>query len=373
MNRENFSPGGRGDVSSPVRNDLEAIAADWIARRNGGGLRDDEKARLEDWLAADPSHVEAFNAMESTWTLLREPRRTGQTGRVRSELQRGVRRRRRQTISAIGLAAALVVTALSFHYQGTESPSGVVTVAVRPDIRTLPDGSTVELNAGADIAVVFTEKERGVRLLRGEALFDVTTDRSKPFVVTAGAVAVRAVGTAFAVRHHEKHINVLVTEGTVAVDRVESSPTLGSPAAVATEREGGAHATDGAAMPASRGGSARRSEPVYIDFGKQVDIPVDAVELPALPVKAVSADELAAALAWRDRRIEFNDAQLPDVVALFNRQNRLQLQIGGPALIKRSITGVFWCDDPEGFVRLLESGFGAKARRIGNTIHLSSE
>jgi len=373
MNREFCGPGSRGEVGSSSRNELEEIAADWIARRNGGGLSRDEEAQLDDWLAADPRHLDAFAAMESTWNLFREPRRRGQTGLVRVEMQKSVRRRRRLAMATAGLAAALVVAAFSFNSRWSGGRSGVVAVAVRPDIRTLPDGSTVELNAGADIAVLFTERERGVRLLRGEALFEVTKDPFKPFVVTAGTVSVRAVGTAFAVRHQDKHVNVLVTEGTVAVDRVEPAPALSSAAPAKTERDGVVDPKDVAVIPAARGEGTRRSEPVYIDFGRQVAIPVDGVELPSLPVKALSADEVAAALAWRDRRIEFNQAQLPDVVSLLNRQNALQIQIVSPGLGKRSITGVFWSDDPEGFVRLLESGFGVKAQRVGDTIRLRSD
>ena len=55
------------------------------------------------------------------------------------------------------------------------------TIALAPDRRTLPDGSVIELNAGAEIAVNFTPAQRGVRLLRGEALFAVAHNPGSPF------------------------------------------------------------------------------------------------------------------------------------------------------------------------------------------------
>lgn len=349
MSRDDRRPDVRDAAGRRSRDELEEIAADWIARRNGGGLTADEQASLNTWIAADARHARAFEAMAAAWDLLGEPRRTGQEGHVRAEMQKGQRRRQARAWATAGLAAAaLVLVVFTLNTWRPGGRSGPVPVAVRPDIRLLPDGSTVELNAGADIAVAFTAAERGVRLLRGEALFGVTKDPARPFVVTAGAVVVRAVGTAFTVRHEENRINVLVTEGRVAVDRIEP------PGGPEPER-------------------VRRSDPVYVDIGRQVAIPIDLPALPPLQVTALSAGELAAALAWRDKRVEFTDAMLPDVVALFNRQNQLQLQIASPALTGRSITGVFWSDDPEGFVRLLESGFGVKARRVGGTISLVSE
>ena len=92
-----------------------------------------------------------------------------------------------------------------------------------------------------------------------------------------------------------------------------------------------------------------------------------------MEIRTVSTSEMAAALAWRDNRIEFADTPLSDAVRLFNRRNRIQLAIESPSLVQRSITGVFWADDPEGFVRLLESAFPINSKRTGDSIVLRSE
>ena len=72
----------------------------------------------------------------------------------------------------------------------------VIAAAVGYESRALDDGTVVELNGGAEIEVQFTAAERRLRLVRGEAHFQVAKNPLRPFVVEAGGVAVRAVGTA---------------------------------------------------------------------------------------------------------------------------------------------------------------------------------
>lgn len=62
----------------------------------------------------------------------------------------------------------------------------------------LPDGSTVQLNSGSQLKFKssFQTKKREV-FLEGEAFFDVTHDKSRPFMVEAGALQVEVLGTSF--------------------------------------------------------------------------------------------------------------------------------------------------------------------------------
>jgi transmembrane sensor len=83
---------------------------------------------------------------------------------------------------------------------------------------TLADGSRVWLNAGSSITypVAFIEKERTV-LITGEAYFEVTRDKTKPFKVTKGQMQVEVLGTHFNVNAYddEKNIKVTLLEGAV--------------------------------------------------------------------------------------------------------------------------------------------------------------
>jgi ferric-dicitrate binding protein FerR (iron transport regulator) len=88
----------------------------------------------------------------------------------------------------------------------------------------LPDGSTASLNTNSEIRVHFTHHQREIVLTRGEALFSVARDELRPFEVDAGANAVRALGTSFAVRLRPAgKVEVLVLQGEVAVDDPRSA------------------------------------------------------------------------------------------------------------------------------------------------------
>lgn len=329
----------------PAAKAIRREAADWLARR-AGGLTPADAAALDRWLAADPRHAATLAEMESAWAFVNAPRLAGQAGPVRQGIRNiASARRRRHAWGAIGLAAAaaLVFALLPpslFRPAAPAAPS----FALRPNLQTLPDGSTVELNAGAAIAVAYTPDTRTVQLLHGEALFAVAKQPVRPFVVQAGGVAFRAVGTQFAVKYLAQEVELLVTEGTVAVD----------------------HTTDG--VGEAEPTQATAPEPLLVNAGGRLSVPF--VRPAALAVHTASATEIAAALAWRGKRVEFTDTPLAEALALFNRQNELQLELAPAASGTHAITGIFWADDPEGFARLLETSLGLRAERAGNRIRL---
>jgi transmembrane sensor len=81
----------------------------------------------------------------------------------------------------------------------------------------LADSSTVELNAKSRVRVHFTRDERAVDILAGEALFNVTKDSARPFVVGVGGMRVSVVGTQFDVYKKAHATVVTVVEGRVSV------------------------------------------------------------------------------------------------------------------------------------------------------------
>jgi len=322
-------------------------AADWLARWEGG-LSTDEQAEFSRWLLADPQHADAVMELDSVWRFMQKPRHTGQAAIVEravaarvAQRDQGRAVRRRAAAWSLGTLAAAAALAMAF-WPGPTAPSAtsgtaVVSVEVKPERRLLADGSVVELNAGAEIAVDFTPQQRQVRLLRGEAHFSVSKDPARPFAVTAGTVSVRAVGTAFDVRLTTAEVGVLVTEGRVEVGRTAAS-------------------------------SAHPAETLaYVDAGRRLTVPVEEPPV-ATPFHAVavSSEDMRAALAWRGMRVEFTNMPLAEAVALFNRQNHVQLALDGVSLGELRISGVFWADDPEGFARLLEASAGLQARPADN-------
>jgi transmembrane sensor len=215
-------------------------------------------------------------------------------------------------------------------------PASTATIS-HPATRVLPDGSTVELNAGADIALAFTDTTRHVTLVRGEAHFQVVSNKARPFVVRAGAVEVRAVGTAFAVQLATQAVDVLVTEGSV---RVVPTNTV---------------AADDAPLVAA----GRRC---LVDVAEMIPRLED--------VTPAQTDEL---LAWRIPQLEFSRAPLAEIVALFNRYaapGAASLEIADASLRQLKLTGVLRADNTEGLLRLLELNCNVAADRSATRISL---
>ena len=318
--------------------DLEAVqtaAADWLARRERG-LSVEEQQQFSEWLLADVRHAAAVKEIQEAWRFIGKPRLTGQADFVMQAVEQREHRRSRRKRWSLAAGAALAIGVFVLREGGVSAPIELAgRVEIRPERRILPDGSVVELKTGADISFDFSPEQRGVRLVRGEAHFVVTKDPKRPFVVTAGKVTVRAVGTAFAVRVDPTVVDVLVTEGRVAVQQV-------APAAPAS-----APAVDVA--------------PTYLDAGNRAVVPVAAVAGEPLEVQSVAAGQIESALAWRSMRVEFTATPLTEIVTRLNRQNLMQLSLADPALGDLRISGIFWLDDPRGFARLIEASAGLSA------------
>ncbi|HMM16865.1 MAG: DUF4974 domain-containing protein [Bacteroidales bacterium] len=84
----------------------------------------------------------------------------------------------------------------------------------------LPDGSNVWINSGSTLTYDrhFNGKERSV-YLQGEAYFEVTENKKRPFIVHTKHITVQALGTSFNVRSYETDslASAVLLEGKVKV------------------------------------------------------------------------------------------------------------------------------------------------------------
>lgn len=311
-------------------------AADWLARRDRG-LTPAEQDEYLEWLRQDPSHSRLIARHEAT--LRRMARlpfwQPALSSAPNPELFARPRRPRRRTLLAV--AAALVVLAAGIFAWGPErEPSARRTAGAtwvrENEKRVLSDGTVVELRDGSRIEVAYSEAERRVRLTGGEAHFSVAKNPARPFVVEAGGVAVRAIGTEFVVRLDAAAVNVLVTEGSVRVEH------------------------EAAAAPA--GGY----EPPVVAASHRAVVSRDA-GLPVPEVSPVTPAEIRDVLAWQAARFQFDETPLLEAVAEFNRRNAQKMVIGEPALERVPIGGIFRVDNVDGFVSLLAMTLGVKAER----------
>jgi transmembrane sensor len=138
------------------------------------------------------------------------------------------------------------------------------------------------------------------------------------------------VGTAFNVRLDPASVEVLVTEGTGGVERVDPN---------ALER------------PEVRSLHLGVNERTVVSLAPSAPPPQVTIMPPA---------EIEARLAWQPRLLDFTDAPLAEIVAEFNRRNPVRLTLTGAGLAQMRLSATFRSDNIEGFVRLMESDFGIK-------------
>lgn len=316
---------------------IAAVASDWVMRR-ADGLCPEEQRELVDWLAADSRHLEVYSRLSKTAGVFDRASQQGSTNEIVNRLEARGRRRRARRQSGM-MAAALAVVVLAFVYLPWRgAPANSPALALSKElVRKLPDGSIVELNDGAEIAVLYEAAIRRVQLLRGEAHFRVEKDAARRFVVQAGGVDVVAVGTEFTVQMASQAVEVVVTEGRVAVDR--SAPSVGVTAA-----------------------SSNRT-PTLVDAGQRVLVGREQQTTTPAQVQTLTPTELTDRLAWRIPRLEFAGMEMSEAVALMNRSNRLQIVLGDPAVGRLRVSGVFRADNPAGFVRIVADTFELKTEQ----------
>jgi transmembrane sensor len=337
---------------------VEATAAAWLAERDGGWT-DLREAEFRRWCESDRRHREAVTRLDATWQtlqVLRDFRPEAQRHPDRDLLRASRPRRRVSWAVVLAPLAALVVLATGLWWGGVlgdrdgREKQVFVTTPDGYQRVTLTDGSTIELNANSEVRVNFTPDERRVRLVRGEAHFVVAKNPARPFAVTAAAVAVKAVGTAFNVRLGGSDVEVLVTEGKVEVE--SEVERVFRPAADATGFGSAAHA---AHSPAGKSGE----RPATVSLGANERAVIRTARAPTSVAPLIEQVDPAAvreALAWQGPRLVFVETPLADAIVQFNRHNRVKLELADMELATLPIGGSFRAENVEAFVRLLVSG-----------------
>jgi len=327
----------------------EIEAAAWTVRIQQG-LSIEEEQLLARWLLADPRHPELLASSEETLRLLDGLKFRVPPGSLPAERPRATAPRpsRRTGVRvAAGLAAMLVLGLGLWSFRAHRLGNFDQLASTRlGEVRRveLPDGSSAVLNTNTVVEFSFDRDERRVRLLGGEAYFSVAKNPARPFIVQAGRLAVRAVGTAFDVRLHTDSLSVLVTEGKVSVNNV------------APEKSGEAPQSPVRQVPILAAGH----------MGRLALDPDRAPSPEGMQVSAMEERGLRNALAWQEGRLEFFDTPLSEVVAEFNRYNRHKLVISDPELAAQRFGGGFASHETEPLLELLEQSFGVVTENRGN-------
>lgn len=343
------------------RRQIEEHAAEWLARRDSDTWSEIDQAELSAWLAASTAHMVEFLRLEAAWDEASRLKAMGSG--VQPGMIPGLRqwrtspffkhapqaaspahlaaadadstsppsiKPRARRLLAYSLAASLVLamSALVWHqdlFDQSRYSTPVGGIASLP----MADGSKITLSSNSQVRIAITSEQRRVELETGEAFFEVAKDRARPFVVDAGDRRIVAVGTKFSVRKDRDDVRVIVTEGTVRIERAATKDVLMAAGTVARART------------------------------------------EAIIVQNKPTPELEEALSWRFGYVVFHETPLAEAVAEFNRYNNRRIIIEDPALATIPVSGNFRATNVDAFVRLLRDGFSIRARDHGDEVVLS--
>lgn len=219
-------------------------------------------------------------------------------------------------VALAGVAACAVIVALALAPKTYQTAVGGRLTA------HLDDGSTVILNTDSQMRVRFTRGQRDVELIKGQAFFDVAHDAKRPFLVSAGPMEVRAVGTKFDVRHDGPSAAVTLAQGKVQVSQDDAA-------------RGSWLLRPGQALSLAPG--AKSAQPIDVD--------------------------VASLTGWTSGVITFHDVALADAVAEMNRYERAKITLAPGIPTQAKISGVFTAGGEDEFVAAAKISFDLESRR----------
>lgn len=323
-------------VNFPDRSPVEDEAARWVVRHDEGPLTPAEKAQFETWKQASPAHAEAFSRLSTHWGDLDILTALSDTPAEKPVWQKPM------LWAGIGMAAAIAFAVLVgvTQFSGPAAPARLVaeqsglgvykTEMGAQEKITLADGSIVTLNTASRIEARINEHERTIRLLQGEAYFEVAHDPSRPFRVYAGDGMTVAVGTAFSVRLENDSVQVVVSEGKVSYSRVTEVP---------------------------------EPEPVaYVAAGETAQFGSNVV------IDRVDLAEIDRKLSWIDGKLVFSGDPLSSVVADISRYADIRFEFATQDLADMRVGGVFGLGEVDDMLEALEANFGVRAERVDDKV-----
>ncbi len=314
--------------------EILAEASVWVTRLHGPDRSRAMERECLAWQAQSAAHRAAFERCTDTWQYASGVRLADipappAAGVAPKDVRSLPGRRWALGLAVLGCAALVAVA--PWHNDTYSTGVGEQRLIV------LADGSRMTLNTSTEVSVKQTSSLRSVTVKRGEALFEVQKDASRPFVVGVSDVKVVATGTAFLVRSKlpagvSKHaFDVTLLEGQVIVERASSAVQSALASAVVM-------------APGQRLRVSEAVEPsqAVSPSGARLDRP-----------------ELDTVLAWKRGVVVLENVTLAEAVAEMNRYNPVPLRLADTLATKAlRVSGVYRTGDNQAFAQALASLHG---------------
>lgn len=194
-----------------------------------------EQQLLQQWMSEDPANQAYYDQLKRIWESSKQLATASavDTEKAWEKFQQRINKSEGSKITAprsrfawMKVAAAVIVLVslgwLGYNLFNTGASVKELLVQTQEQVvnDTLSDGSVVVLNKNSSISYPSTFKgdKRKVNL-KGEAFFNVTPDKQKPFVIDVNDVQVTVVGTSFNIKSQNDKTEVLVETGVVRVTK----------------------------------------------------------------------------------------------------------------------------------------------------------
>ena len=328
---------------------IAAEAREWLIRLD----RDDppskaELSALRQWAAQSSAHQTELERISALWD----------DANILNELSTPVYNRASITwrrllgkiyascspttkwVSAAATAVLAITVTLAIMPPPIDASNGLYITAIgEVQEQRLVDGSVLQLNTDSQVQVSYSDGMRKIRLLKGEAHFEVASNKQWPFQVYAGNGMVKAVGTAFSVRLNPEQVNVVVSEGVVDIASVmPANHTVPNQPATAPAEHKLASLTQGQASQISNN-------------------PTQGIAT-APAIKTIPSQELQRKLAWRTGYLVFAGDPLSSVIDEISRYTPISIQLANPEMADIRVGGRFKVGELNAMLEVLESSFG---------------
>jgi transmembrane sensor len=280
-------------------------AAQWHTRI-GRRLTIAQRQAFETWIA-DPGNTREFNTQRYLLDVTMELKGRPCSDLLASVTEAKPERSRAVWTSSAVTAAVVLLVGIGWSVLRSEGYVAQTYRTATGEIRNvvLPDGSIVGLDTQTELEWVGSPSDRRVRLLRGEAYFQVVHDASRPFRIMLAHSQVQVLGTRFDVyQMADGDVRVSVMSGTVAVEALDNG--LGVPS-----------------------WSRRLSSGQQIEYS-----PVGLVA----DVHSIVAPKV---IRWREGMMETQGEPLKDFVSDISRYTTERIVIADPRAATQQVGGAF--------------------------------
>lgn len=302
---------------------VKAEAAAWLARLRADDRSLADERAFQKWLADDPAHTTAFEAVSSIWDIAGGLPRDLRGYEVRPRVSH-----RRQVLAGLGV---LVVSGGTFSVWRSAQARVYQTDVGEQKHLALDDGSQVFLDTNTRIKVKFDDTVRAAELVYGRANFNVTPDPNRLFIVSAADRKVVAAASDFDIRRENGIVSVLLIKGSASLQT---------------------------AAPAGQARIMRSGERLVTG---------------RLETTRLDRPNLGPLLAWKTGRAIFENDRLSDAVYEMNRYSTDRLQIEDTAIADMRVSGVYYVGDNIAFANSISKLLPVKIRRNGNRVYLSAD